>query len=60
MPLSANNLVYATSGYSANVANQARSTLASDNVLSHGASLELATVTGDVTNGMTAALTIGI
>jgi protocatechuate 3,4-dioxygenase beta subunit len=60
MPLASNNLVYATSAYSSSAANQARITLATDNVFSDGASLELATVTGDVTNGMTAALTIGI
>jgi hypothetical protein len=34
--------------------------LATDNVFSDGASLELATVTGDITNGMTAALTVAI
>jgi protocatechuate 3,4-dioxygenase beta subunit len=60
MPLAANNLVYATSAYASSAINQARITLASDNVFSDGASLELATVTGDVTNGMTATLTIGI
>jgi protocatechuate 3,4-dioxygenase beta subunit len=60
MPLAANNLVYATSAYAASATNQARITLATDGVFSDGASLELATVTGDVTNGMTAALTIGI
>jgi protocatechuate 3,4-dioxygenase beta subunit len=60
MPLAANNLVYATSGYTSSAANQARITLASDNVFSDGASLELATVTGDVNNGMTAALTVAI
>ena len=37
-----------------------RTTLAADGVFSDGASLELATVSGDVTNGMTATLTIGV
>jgi protocatechuate 3,4-dioxygenase beta subunit len=60
MPLAANNLVYATSGYTSSAANQARITLASDNVFSDGASLELATVTGDDSGGMTAALTVAV
>lgn len=60
MPLASNNLVYATSGYSSSAKNQAQITLASDMVFSDGASLELATVTGDVTSGMTAALTVAV
>jgi protocatechuate 3,4-dioxygenase beta subunit len=60
MPLASNNLVYATSAYSSSARNQAQITLASDMVFSDGASLELATVTGDVTNGMTAALTVAV
>ncbi|MES2178990.1 MAG: intradiol ring-cleavage dioxygenase [Gemmatimonadota bacterium] len=60
LPLTANTLVYAASGYEASVTNQSRITLASDNVFSDGASLELATITGDVSSGMTAALTVGI
>lgn len=60
LPKSASDLVYATSGYSTSVANLSRITLATDNVFSDGASLELATVTGDVTNGMTAALTVAV
>ena len=60
LPKAASDLVYATSGYSASVSNLSRISLATDNVFSDGASLELATVTGDVTNGMTAALTIAV
>jgi hypothetical protein len=60
MPLAANNLVYATSAYASSAVNQAQITLATDLVFSDGASLELGTVTGDVTNGMTVALTIGV
>lgn len=55
-----NNLVYATSNYSSSARSQAQITLATDNVFSHGASLELATVTGDVTSGMIAALTVAV
>ena len=54
------DLVYATTGYSAYVANLNGISLATDGIFSDGAALELATVTGEVTNGMTAALTIGI
>ena len=60
MPLAANNLAYATSLYPASAANQSRITLASDGIFSDGASLELATVSGDVTSGMKATLTAGI
>ena len=60
MPLAANNLVYATSDYSSSATNQSRITLASDGIFSDGASLELATVTGDITSGMKATLTVGI
>jgi len=60
LPLASNNLVYATSNYSSSARNQSQITLATDNVFSDGASLELATVTGDVTNGMTAALTVAV
>lgn len=60
MPVASNNLVHATSGHSASARNQAQITLASDMVFSDGASLELAAVTGDVTSGMTAALTVAV
>jgi protocatechuate 3,4-dioxygenase beta subunit len=60
LPLGANNLVYATSAYTTSARAQSQITLASDMVFSDGASLELATVTGDVTNGMTAALTVAV
>ena len=60
MPLASNNLVYATSGYESSATNQSRITLAADNVFSDGASLELATLSGDVTNGMKAALTVAV
>jgi hypothetical protein len=60
LPLASNNLVYATSAYSLSARNQAQITLATDNVFTDGASLELATVTGDVSSGMTAALTVAV
>lgn len=60
LPLATNTLVYATSLYASSARNQSQITLASDMVFSDGASLELATVTGDVTNGMAAALTVAV
>ena len=60
LPLAANNLVYATSLYVSSARNQSQITLATDMVFSDGASLELATITGDVANGMTAALTVAV
>jgi protocatechuate 3,4-dioxygenase beta subunit len=60
LPKSACDAVYATSGYSASVTNLSHISLASDMVFSDGASLELATVSGDVTSSMTAALTVAV
>src|SRR5262245_20957824 len=60
LPKASCDVVYATSGYASSVRNLSQISLATDNVFSDGASLELATVTGDVTNGMTAALTVGV
>jgi len=60
LPKASCDVVYATSGYSSSVRNLSQISLATDNVFSDGASLELATVTGDVTNGMTATLTVAV
>ena len=52
------DLVYATEGYEASVANLAQVSLESDNVFGDdGAAHQLATVTGDVTKGFVATLT---
>jgi protocatechuate 3,4-dioxygenase beta subunit len=60
LPKSACDTVYAASGYSASVTNLSRISLASDMVFSDGASLELATMSGDVTSALTAALTVAV
>jgi hypothetical protein len=60
LPKASCDVVYATSGYSSSGRNLSQISLATDNVFSDGASLELATVTGDVTNGMTATLTVAV
>ncbi len=52
--------VYAAAGYETSVTNLSRVSLATDNVFSDGASLELATVTGSVTGGLTATLTVAV
>lgn len=52
--------VYATADYASSKTNYARITFKTDNVFSEGVSLQLATVSGDVDNGYTAALNVAI
>ena len=53
--------VYAQTGYEASVQNLAQVSLATDNVFGDdGGVSQLATVTGDVTNGYTVALPVGV
>ena len=60
LPKAACDDVYALAGYESSVTNLSRVTLASDNVFSDGSALELATVTGSVSGGLTAALTVAV
>jgi protocatechuate 3,4-dioxygenase beta subunit len=60
LPKAACDEVYATSGYQASVTNLSQVSLASDNVFSDGATLELATVTGSASGGLTATLTVAV
>jgi protocatechuate 3,4-dioxygenase beta subunit len=60
LPKSTCDLVYATTGYEASVTNLSQVSLATDNVFSDGASLELATMTGNVSGGFTATLTVAV
>ena len=60
LPKETCDVVYATSGYASSVANVARVSLATDTVFSDGSSLELATMTGSVESGFTAALTVAV
>ena len=60
LPKSACDLVYATSGYSASVSNLSQVSLATDMVFSDGSALELGTVAGSVSSGMTVGLTIAV
>jgi len=52
--------VYATTGYEQSVRNLSQVSLATDGIFSDGASLELATMTGSVSGGYTAALTVAV
>lgn len=60
LPKATNDVVYAIAGYESSVVNASRITLASDNVFSDGSSLQLATITGSVSSGLTATLTVGV
>jgi protocatechuate 3,4-dioxygenase beta subunit len=60
LPKSACDEVYATSVYEQSVTNLSRVTLATDGIFRDGYALELATMTGSVGAGYTAALTVAI
>ena len=60
LPKAASDLVYATSGYETSVTNLSRITLATDNVFSDGSALELATMSGSLSGGLTASLTVAV
>ncbi len=56
----ASDQVYASPGYEASVTNLSRVTISSDRVFSDGAALELATMTGSVSQGFTATPAKGV
>nr|WP_308167821.1 hypothetical protein [Catellatospora tritici] len=61
LPKEVSQAVYATTGYSQSVTNLSRISLATDNVFRDDlAAREMATVTGSVTSGYTANLTITV
>ena len=60
LPKASSDLVYATSGYGNSASNAAQSALSTDNVFSDGSALELATVTGSVSSGFVASLTVAV
>lgn len=60
LPEAACKTVYATTGYAQSVQNLSKVTLASDNVFRDGYSLQVPTISGDVTNGYVAQLTVGV
>lgn len=60
LPQATCEAVYATAGYSSSAQNLARISLATDSIFRDGYSTQMATVTGDVTSGYTAQLTVGV
>jgi protocatechuate 3,4-dioxygenase beta subunit len=59
-PLVTLNEAYAGSGYATSVSNLARISYATDNVFSDGTALQMASVTGNATQGYVATLTVGV
>lgn len=59
-PLATLNEVYATSGYSSSVRNLAQMSYATDNVFSDGYALQMASVTGNVTDGYVMTLVVAV
>jgi protocatechuate 3,4-dioxygenase beta subunit len=61
LPKESCEVVYATDGYSASVQNLSKVSLQTDNVFGNDAGIhQIATMSGDVSSGYTAALTIGV
>jgi protocatechuate 3,4-dioxygenase beta subunit len=60
LPKDSCDLAYATDGYSQSIRNLAQTSLARDMVFSDGAELETPAVTGDVSSGFNASLTVGV
>jgi protocatechuate 3,4-dioxygenase beta subunit len=60
LPKAACDAVYGTSGYEQSVRNMAQTSLERDNVFSDGWQTQLATVTGDLSSGLTATLVVGV
>jgi len=60
LPKATCDQVYALSTYAGSAANLSQVSLATDMVFSDGSSLELATMTGDVTSGFVASLTVAV
>lgn len=59
-PLATLNEAYTASGYASSVSNLARISYATDNVFSDGTALQMASVTGNATQGYTSTLTVGV
>lgn len=60
LPEDACDAVYATTGYTSSVPNLQQVSLSSDNVFSDGSESQLAAISGNVTAGYVATLTVGI
>ena len=60
LPKAACDQVYATAGYESSATNLSQVSLATDNVFSDGATLQVAEVTGSIASGFNATLTIAV
>ncbi len=60
LPKAASDLAYATSGYGNSASSAAQISLSADSVFRDGSALELATVTGSVSSGFVASLTVAV
>ena len=60
LPKATCDQVYVTPGYESSIVNLSQVSLATDNVFSDGAALELPTVTGSASGGLTIAITIAV
>ena len=60
LPKATCDLVYATAGYESSITNLSQVTLATDGIFSDGSALQLATVTGTVSNALTATLAVAV
>ena len=60
LPKSPCDAAYALSGYSGSATNLSQISLATDGIFSDGSNLQVATMTGSVSDGYTASLTIGV
>ncbi len=60
LPKASCDEVYATANYSQSATNLASLSLATDNVFSDGAQLQIATITGNATSGYAATLTVAV
>ncbi len=60
LPKATCDLVYATTGYEQSITNLQQTSLATDNVFSDGASLEIPSMSGDVSTGFIATLNVAV
>jgi protocatechuate 3,4-dioxygenase beta subunit len=59
-PMDVLNTVYATSAYASSARNLSSISYSTDNVFNDGVTLQMGTVTGDIVNGYTVTLTVGV
>ena len=60
MPKDSCDVAYTADGYSTSITNLAKTSLTSDNVFGDGADFQLPTITGDITAGFVASLSVAV